>query len=54
MAGKRLEGSPSKIIVMATWLAVGGSVNYQVLLIVLLFLWPDLPPAWHSISGSSR
>jgi hypothetical membrane protein len=31
-------------------LAIGAIVSYQVLLIVLIFLRPDLDPSWHTIS----
>jgi hypothetical protein len=31
-------------------LAIGAIISYQILLIVLIFLRPDLDPSWHSIS----
>jgi hypothetical protein len=34
----------------AAWLAIGAIVAYQILLIVLIFLRPDLDPSWHTIS----
>lgn len=34
----------------AARLAIGAIVTYQVLLIVLIFLRPDLDPSWHTIS----
>ena len=34
----------------AAQLAMGASVTYQILLIVLIFLRPDLDPSWHTIS----
>ena len=30
--------------------AIAGIVSYQILLIVLIFLRPDLDPSWHTIS----
>ncbi len=38
------------ISIRATWLAMGAILTYQILLLVLLFLRPDLDPSWHSIS----
>ena len=34
----------------AARLAIGAIVSYQILLIVLIFLRPDLDPSWHTIS----
>lgn len=38
------------IPVAAAWLAVSASVTYQLLLVVLIFLRPELDPSWHTIS----
>src|SRR5215831_7526291 len=34
----------------AARLAIGAILSYQILLIVLIFLRPDLDPSWHTIS----
>jgi len=34
----------------AAWLSIAAVVTYQVLLIVLIFLRPDLDPSWHTLS----
>lgn len=39
-----------KISTAAARLAIATIVSYQVLLVVLIFLRPDLDPSWHTIS----
>jgi hypothetical protein len=48
------DASPAKplsaISTNAAWLAMIAIVTFQLLLVALIFLRPDLDPAWHSIS----
>src|ERR1700761_7536290 len=39
-----------KLIRKSGWLAMTAIITYQLLLILLIFLRPDLAPSWHSIS----
>jgi hypothetical protein len=34
----------------AAWLSIGSVITYQILLIALIFIRPDLDPSWHTIS----
>jgi len=45
-----LVDTPAVISTRAARLAIAAIVTYQVLLIVLIFLRPDLAPSWHTIS----
>jgi hypothetical protein len=40
----------STISANAAWVAIGAILTYQSLLLVLIFLRPDLDPSWHTIS----
>jgi hypothetical membrane protein len=44
------EGTSGAISTTAARLATVAIVSYQVLLVVLIFLKPDLEPSWHTIS----
>jgi len=50
MASVTLPNISATISTRAARLAIGGIVFYQLLLIVLIFLRPDLDPSWHTIS----
>jgi hypothetical protein len=50
MTNAEFSNSKRAISHTAGWLAIGAIVLYQVLLIVLIFLRPDLDPSWHTIS----
>ena len=50
MTSTRLKGTSGAISTRAARLAIGATVSYQILLIVLIFLRPDLNPSWHTIS----
>jgi Protein of unknown function (DUF998) len=50
MTSTTLEGTSGAISATAARLATGAIVSYQVLLVVLIFLRPDLGPSWHTIS----
>jgi hypothetical protein len=50
MTSTTLEGASGAISTTAARLATGAIVSYQILLVVLIFLRPDLEPSWHSIS----
>lgn len=41
---------PANISTTAAWVSMGAIISYQVLLIALIFLRPDLDPSWHTIS----
>src|SRR5262249_20745680 len=45
-----LANQTAAISTKAARLAIAASVTYQVLLIALIFLRPDLDPSWHTIS----
>jgi hypothetical protein len=38
------------IAITAAWAAIATALLYQMVLIVLIFLRPDLDPTWHTIS----
>lgn len=42
--------NPSAISATAARVAIASIVSYQILLVVLIFLRPDLDPSWHTIS----
>ena len=46
----RVRTATGEISVKAAWLAIAAIVAYQVLLVVLIFLRPELDPSWHTIS----
>ena len=50
MAITTLEVRSESISTRAARLAIAGIVFYQILLIALIFLRPDLAPSWHTIS----
>jgi hypothetical protein len=50
MTSAKLPRTPTAIATRAAQLAIGAIVSYQMLLIALLFLRPDLDPSWHTIS----
>jgi hypothetical protein len=50
MTGTALEDTSAVISTSAARLAIGGILLYQLLLILLIFLRPDLAPSWHTIS----
>ncbi|HZQ56046.1 MAG TPA: DUF998 domain-containing protein [Bryobacteraceae bacterium] len=50
MTSTTFEDRPAAISVRAARLAMGAIVLYQALLILLIFLRPDLDPSWHTIS----
>jgi hypothetical membrane protein len=50
MAITALEGRSEAISTRAARLAIVAIVSYQILLIALIFLRPDLAPSWHTIS----
>lgn len=50
MSNAAVAKTPSTIPTNAAWLAMGGILTYQALLVALIFLRPDLDPSWHSIS----
>ncbi len=37
-------------ISLAAWLAIAAVITYQLILIMLIFIRPDLDPSWHTIS----
>src|SRR5947199_146330 len=46
-----LRPHPSALIsIPAAWVATAAIASYQILLIVLIFLRPDLDPSWHTVS----
>jgi hypothetical protein len=50
MTSTAVANSIATISTTAARLAMGAIVSYQILLIVLIFLRPDLDPSWHTIS----
>lgn len=50
MTSKALANPSAAISPTAARLAIGAIVSYQILLVVLIFLRPDLDPAWHTVS----
>src|ERR1700730_10129475 len=50
MTSTTLEGMSGAFSIRAARLAIVAIVLYQVLLIALIFLRPDLAPSWHTIS----
>jgi len=50
MTTESLTHTSAPISITAAWGAIAGIVSYQILLIVLIFLRPDLDPSWHTIS----
>jgi hypothetical protein len=50
MADKNQEQEAPAISITAAWAAIATALLYQILLIVLIFLRPDLDPTWHTIS----
>jgi archaellum biogenesis protein FlaJ (TadC family) len=45
-----LANKSVSISTRAARLAIGATTAYQILLIVLIFLRPDLDPSWHTVS----
>jgi hypothetical membrane protein len=45
-----VEGTSEAISTRAARLAIAAIVSYQILLIALIFLRPDMAPSWHTIS----
>ena len=50
MTNSAIAKAPITISTHAAWLAMGAIFTYQLLLVALIFLRPDLDPSWHSIS----
>jgi hypothetical membrane protein len=50
MRSKTQERTSAAISIRAAWLAMAAIITYQLLLIALIFLRPDLAPSWHTIS----
>jgi hypothetical protein len=50
MTSTMQEEAPGAISTRAAWLAMGAIITYQLLVIALIFLRPDLAPSWHTIS----
>src|ERR1700690_862881 len=50
MTSTTLEGAPTTISTRAARLAMGAIIAYQILMVVLIFLRPDLDPSWHALS----
>jgi hypothetical protein len=50
MTSLALANFSATVSTAAARLAIGAIVSYQILLIVLIFLRPDLDPSWHTIS----
>ena len=50
MTSTAVERQPATISTKAAWLAMSAIVAYQLLLMALIFLRPDLAPSWHTIS----
>jgi Protein of unknown function (DUF998) len=50
MADKNIRKPVTPISLTAARLAIGAVITYQVLLIALIFIRPDLDPSWHTIS----
>jgi hypothetical protein len=50
MTSAAVASSSAAISIRAARLAIVAIASYQVLLIVLIFLGPDLAPSWHTIS----
>jgi hypothetical membrane protein len=50
MTGAAPASTPAAISTSAARLAIVAIVSYQILLIALIFLRPDLAPSWHTIS----
>ena len=50
MTSTAVANTSAAISTTAARLAMGAIVSYQILLIVLIFLRPDLDPSWHTIS----
>ncbi len=50
MTSSALANTPAAISTTAARIAMGAIIAYQILLVVLIFLRPDLNPSWHTIS----
>jgi Protein of unknown function (DUF998) len=50
MTEKNQAQPVTAISITAAWVAIATAILYQVLLIILVFLRPDLDPTWHTIS----
>ncbi len=50
MTSAALKNTPAVISIKAAWMAIGAMSVYYIILIVLIFLRPDLDPSWHTIS----
>lgn len=50
MANKEITKPMSAISPTAAWLSIAAVIAYQILLIALIFVRPDLDPSWHTIS----
>jgi hypothetical membrane protein len=50
MTSTAVANTPAAISTTAARLAMGAIITYQILLVVLIFLRPDLDPSWHTIS----
>jgi Protein of unknown function (DUF998) len=50
MTSTALEDTSAAISIRAARLAIGAIVFYQVVLILLIFLRPDIDPSWHTVS----
>ena len=48
MTTESLTHTSAPISITAAWGAIAGIVSYQILLIVLIFLRPDLDPSWQT------
>jgi len=46
----KTEGDTSKISIVAARLAIAAVIAYQTILLLLIFIRPDLDPSWHTIS----
>src|SRR5947209_20023021 len=50
MTSRAIVNTSAAISMPAARLAIAAAISYQILLIVLIFLRPDLDPSWHTIS----
>jgi hypothetical protein len=50
MISAAVDNTSAAISTTASRLAIGAIITYQILLVVLIFLRPDMDPSWHTIS----
>ena len=50
MTDNNVTNPVTAISLTAAWLSIAAVITYQVTLIALIFIRPDLDPSWHTIS----